>query len=103
MIRCLLSVMCHHSVRPAQIILLSACPARLPPRRVAALEERQKQLVELCERQVADARESRDEEVARCQQEVALAQGQAARAESEIVAGGWRLAAWMWVAGWMAG
>jgi hypothetical protein len=70
---------------------------------VAALEERQKQLVELCERQVADARESRDEEVARCQQEVALAQGQAARAESEIVAGGWQCGLNGWMDGWMGG
>ena len=71
---------------------------------MAALEERQKQLVELCERQVADARESRDEEVARCQQEVALAQGQAARAESEIVAGGWQGGAECngWLDGWLA-
>ena len=68
---------------------------------MAALEERQKQLVELCERQVADARESRDEEVARCQQEVALAQGQAARAESEIVAGGWQWGLNGWMGGWM--
>lgn len=55
--------------------------------RVAALEERQKHLVELCERQVADARASRDEEVARCQQEVAVAQSEAAKGKAEVIAG----------------
>jgi hypothetical protein len=60
---------------------------------VAALEERQKQLVELCERQVADARASRDEEVARCRQDVVLAQSEAAKSKGDAIAGGQRTSA----------
>ncbi|PRW33759.1 hypothetical protein C2E21_7472 [Chlorella sorokiniana] len=55
--------------------------------RVLALEERQKQLVELCERQVSEARAARDEEAARCCQEVAAAASDAARQKAEIIAG----------------
>jgi len=62
-------------------LLASACC------RVASLEERQKQLVELCERQVADARAARDEEVARARQEAAAVQGDAARDKADVIAG----------------
>lgn len=97
-------------------------------RSVLALEERQKQLVELCERQVrraagltswlqsnsvavcdgnashvfmptpaacalggiqvSEARADRDEEAARCRQEVAAAASDAARQKAEVIAGG---------------
>lgn len=55
--------------------------------RVNSLEERQKQLVELCERQVADARAARDEEVAAARQAATAAQGDAARDKADVIAG----------------
>ena len=69
---------------------LPAClPACLLLHRVAALEDRQKALTALCERQVEDARASRDEEVARCREEAAAAAGARAAEKAELIAGEW--------------
>ena len=53
---------------------------------LAALEERHRAALELCDRQVADARAARDEEVARVTAELAAVQGRAAKQHSDTVA-----------------
>lgn len=90
--------------QPVHVHAHVQCLSHSPlPRRVAALEDRQKQLVELCERQVADARAARDEEVARLRQVATAAQGEAAREKAEVIAGGLgRRGCWGWVGGWGA-
>lgn len=55
--------------------------------RLMALEERQKQTVELCERQVEISRAERDEEVQRYQAEATAAQKNAAADRADLVAG----------------
>ncbi|GAB4823137.1 hypothetical protein N2152v2_010183 [Parachlorella kessleri] len=66
--------------------------------RLTALEARQREVVELCEQQVADARASRDAEVARCKvkydalekdlrQRMTTVEGIAAREKADIIAG----------------
>ena len=57
--------------------------------RLAALQSRQQQLVELAERQVAEARAARDDEVTRCQEQLAAAQGKAAQQAAEATVGEW--------------
>lgn len=53
---------------------------------LAALEERHRSSLDLCDRQVADARAARDEELAKYAEQLAQLQGKAARQKSDTIA-----------------